>query len=560
MSVIGTIQNIVRSTSVARTDSNSGPTQFSSISPEAHSDFLRARTELLNLFRAVERLAELSNINTRFKLDLPDARSTSPLGLDMTNTAATLNSSGEINASPTSFTPFGPEWLGASTAEITIGGEYQYDPATEGPLPPDAAYTFESRRNGTRGSSRIQIRVEDPFGNRTNVRVRRDDPLDQQYDIGNGLYFTIGAGSTINRDTTTVLSVSDSIGSVVNPDLPLGGIRNQNPNLQFGSPSIVNGGFDVNGENISVLTTDTLNDVVDRINLSGAGVTAVFNALTERIEFVQNTLGSAATIDFQNDDSNFLAATKLDNLNLVDGIDPETIQNLEDVAAFATVQTGDIVINGRNIAIDTSNDSLSTVLDKINSSGAGVVATFDSASQQVLIEANETTSVLTLDSNGTGLFGALRIPEGRVDPEAVSRGISRRKSYEIADATNAVFEQLNRVFSNSTFAGKGDNASLFRGPLETALRTAFGVESEVNVLGLNLDASSNARLRGDFTTVDRREFTTNLQRRGNLVRDFLAGKDDEGGLVKGLLAATQQALSSVNQSLGLSGTFVDTYA
>ena len=560
MSVIGTIQNIVRSTSVARAGSDSVPTQFASISPEAHSDFLRARTELLNLFRAVERLAELANINTRFKLDLPDARSQSPLGLDMTNTAATLNSSGEINASPTSFTPFGPEWLGASTAEITIGGEYQYDPATNGPLPPDAAYTFESRRNGTRGSSQIQIRVEDPFGNRTNVQVQRDDPLNQPYDIGNGLYFTIGAGSTINRDTTTLLSVSDSIGSVVNPGLPLGGIRNQNPNLQFGSPSIVNGGFDVNGENISVLTTDTLNDVVNRINLSNAGVTAVFNALTERIDFMQNTLGSTGAIDLTNDSSNFLAATKLDSLNVVDGIDPETIQNLEDVAAFSSVQSGDVVINGQQIAIDTANDSLSTVLDKINSSGAGVVATFDSASQQVLIEANETTSVLTLDSNGTGLFGALRIPEGRVDPEAVSRGISRRKSYEIADATNAVFEQLNRVFSNSTFAGKGDNASLFRGPLETALRTAFGVESEVNVLGLNLDASSNARLRGDFTTVDRREFTTNLQRRGNLVRDFLAGNDDEGGLVKGLFVATQQALNAVNQSLGLSGTFIDTYA
>lgn len=560
MSVIGTIQNIVRSTSVARADSNPGPTQFASISPEAHSDFLRARTELLNLYRAIERLAELSNINTRFKLDLPDARSASSLGLDMTNTAATLNSLGEINASTTSFTPFGPEWLGGSTAEITIGGEYQYDPATDGPLPPDAAYTFESRRNGTHGSSRIQIRVEDPFGNRTDVRVRRNDPLDQQYDIGNGLYFTMGAGSTINRDTTTVLSVSDSIGSVVNPNLPLGGIRNQNPNLQFGSPVIADGSFDLNGQNISVLTSDTLNDVVQRINQSNTGVTAVFNALTERIEFIQNTLGSAATIDLQNDDSNFLAATKLDNLNLVDGIDPETIQSFDNVAAFASVQSGDVVINGRQIAIDTANDSLSTVIDKINSSGAGVVATFDSASQQVLIEANEATSVLTIDSNGTGLFGALKIPEGRVDPEAVSRGISRRKSYEIADATNAVFEQINRLFSDSTFIGKGKNAATFRGALEFTLRSAFGGTDENNILGLGFDASSSARLRGDFTSMDRREFTTNLQRRGNLVRDFLAGKDDEGGLVKGLLIASEQALQSVNQALGLSGTFIDTYA
>lgn len=142
----------------------------------------------------------------------------------------------------------------------------------------------------------------------------------------------------------------------------------------------------------------------------------------------------------------------------------------------------------------------------------------------------------------------------------MSRGISRRKSYEIADATNAVFERLNRLFSDSTFSGNGANAAQFRAPLEAALRAAFGDESEADILGLGLDSSGSARARGDFTTLDRREFTSNLQRRGNLVRDFLAGKDDEGGLVKGLLVASQQALNAVNQSLGLSGTFVDVYA
>jgi len=553
MSVIGTIQNIVRSTRAGQPSAGSGPIQFSSISPEAQGDFLRARTELVNLFRAVERLAELSNINTRFKLDLPDARSTSPLGLDLSETAATLISSEEINASPMSFAPFGPDWTGSSTALVTIGGEYNGTNLTD-------TLTFESRRSGVRNSRDLQIWVTDSIGSpRLEFVIGRNDPINQEYDLQNGLYFTLGAGSLVNRDTAS-LQVFDNLGAAVDPDLPLGGIRNQNPNLQFGTPDIQDGSFDLNGQNISVLTTDTLNQVVDNINNSGAGVTAVFNALTERIEFVQDTLGSAATIDLSDNGSNFLAATKLDNSNVVEGIDPETIQNLEDVAAFSAVQSGDFVVNGQQISIDTANDSLSTVLDKINNSGAGAVATFDSAAQQVLIEANEATSVLELDSNGTGLFAALKIPEGRVDPEAVSRGVSRRKSYEIADATEAVFKQLNRLFSDSTFVGKGDNASAFRGVLEFALRTAFGDGDQSNILGLGFDASSNARLRGDFATVDRREFTSNLQRRGTLVRDLLAGKNDEDGLVKGLLAATQQALTKVNQSLGLSGTFVDTFA
>jgi len=554
MSVIQGIQNIVRLTGVSQAGgSASGQNSYATLTPEAHSDFLRARTELLNLYRAIEKLAELSNINTRFKLDLPDARSASPLGLDLTETAAFLNSSGEINASPTSFNPFGPDWLDGSTSLITIGGEYDG-------LTPTGTLTFESRRAGVRGQQNLQLRVESSFGGPVrNYTVNASDPLDTQYDLQNGLYFTLGAGSLINRDTTSI-QVYDNVGSVVDPDLPLAGIRNQNPNLQFGAPDIVDGGFDLNGESISVLTTDTLNDILNTINQSNAGVTAVFNPATERIDFVQNTPGSAATIDLQNDDSNFLEATKLDSLNVVAGIDPENKQAFDNVGAFSSVQSGEVVINGQQIAIDTANDSLATTLDKINSSGAGVIATFDSASQQVLIEANEATSVVDLDSNGTNLFAALNIPEGRIDPEAVSRGISRRRSYEIADAANAVFDKLNRLFNDSTFLGKGKNAGQFRAPLEAVFRAAFDGADEGYLLGFGFDASSSARLRGDFATIDRRELTSNLQRRGNLVRDFLAGTDDQVGFVQGLLAASQQALTTVNQTLGLSGTFVDTFA
>lgn len=489
----------------------------------------------------------------RFNADVPDARSASALGLDLTHTAAYLDSFDEINASPMSFAPFGPAWNDGSSALLTIGGEYDGSDGT-------GLLTFESRRAGTHGTRDLQIRVEASAGGPVrNITISRDDPIDQQYDLQNGLFLTLGPGSLINRDFSSI-QVYDNVGAVVNPDLPFDGVRNQNPNLQFGSPGIVDGGFDLNGEAISVLTTDALNDVVERVNQSGAGVTAVFNPATERIEFLQDTLGSASSIDLLNDSSNFLEATKLDSLNIVDGIDPETIKALDVVGAFSSVQSGEVVINGQQISIDTATDSLSTVLGKINNSGAGVVATFDSAAQQVLIEANEATSGLEIDSNGTNLFAALKIPEGRVDPEAVSSGISRRRSYEIADAANAVFDKLNRLFNDSTFLGGGENAAQFRGPLEAAMRSAFGLADEGEFMGMNFDASTSARARGDFMSIDRRELTSNLQRRGDLLRDFLAGTDDQVGFVQGLLAASQQALTTVNQTLGLSGTFVDTFA
>ena len=523
------------------------------VDPNLLADFRQARGRLIKLFDALQQLADLAGVETRFKLDLPDARSQNGLGLDLTALAATLVSTEEINASPMSFTPFGPEWTGTSDALITLGGEYNGANGTD-------TLTIESRRTGTRGVDGLRIWVNDSSGARiANLNIGVNDPLDQQYDIGNGLFLTLGAGSTVNLDSTT-FQVFDAVGAVVNPGNPLGGIRNSNPNLQFGTASIVDGTFTVNGESIGVATTDSINDVIDRINASAAGVTATFNALTESIDFVQNTEGSAPTIALAGDTSNFLAATKLAGAIVTPGVDPEDERLLQDVAAFSSVSAGNVLINGQSIAIDPSADSLATVLDKINASTADVTASFDDATQQVLIEANDSATVLELNSNGTNLFSALLIPEGRVDPEAKSNGVSRSRSYRIADAAEAAFEELAAIFRDRSFAGGAAIAAPFRGTLESALRSVFGANLRGEAFGLALDGGDNARKRGDFATVDRRDFTRNLQLRGDQVQQFLGSADGESGLLPGLLRATQQALTVVNSTLGISGTFVDTRA
>lgn len=518
----------------------------------AIGDFQRARTTLLGLYRDLERLAELANVNTRFKLDLPDAQSSTALGLDLTQTAASLSSTEEINASPMSFSPFGPDWDNGSDALITIGGEYN---GADG----SGTMLFDVRRDGTHGVDNLTIRFEDPQGSRTNIVINANHPEDRQYDLQNGLYLTLGPGSLINNDTTSI-QLFDNIGASVNPDNPFGGLRNSNPNLQFGTPSIVNGSFQVNGQSITVTSGDSLNDIVARINASTAGVTASFNATTERIEFLQNTLGSIPDINLQNDTSNFLQAMKLGGALVTPGIDAESDRAFADVAAFASVQTGSILINGQQIAIDTAVDSLSGVIDRINSSSAGVTASFDPDTQRVLIEANDAASQLVLDSNGTGFFAAIHMPEGRVDPEAKARGISRQRSYDIADATENVFQAINKLFRDSSYVGGKQNAGRFRSPIEAAFHSSYGSSMTGDQFGMRIDNSAEARLRGDFASLDRRAFTDNLQRRGDAVQGVIGSKDSERGLIRSLLLGTRQALANVNQALGISGTFVDTYA
>ena len=554
MSVIQSIQNLANTASISRgTGTGSGLKPYQFVDVAQRNDLLRAQNRLLRLYRALESVAQVADVKTQFRFDITDARSATALGLDLTHTAATLTSSSEINASPMSFTPFGPDWSDGSDALITIGGEYDGSHGT-GPL------TFEVRRAGTRGVDDLRIRVEDPEGNRIrNINIRDHHALDRQYSLQNGLYLTLGAGSLIDRDTTSI-QVFDNVGAVVDPDNPLGGIRNQNPNLQFGMPAIVDGSFQLNGTNINVSTTDSLNDVVNRINQSGAGVTAAFNSATEAIDFVQDTLGSAPTIDLQGDTSNFLQATRLDSSNTAPGIDPETIQALDNVGAFAGVQSGEILLNDERIAIDTSNDSLLTIIDRINASDAGVVASFDPASQEVAIRSGDNVGRLDIDSNDTGLFAALNIAEGQYARRVVGNGIGKRISYEVADKLEAVFSDLNYLFRDASFAGNGEHVAPFRSALESAIRTALGGELSNEIDGLAFNGSSDARRRGGFAEIDRREFTVSLQRDGASLMDLLRGTNGEAGLIERLMVGTQQALRGIGFQLGQSGSFINTFA
>ncbi len=522
----------------------------------SRQDLQTARTELLAVYASLQELARLMDVPSNFRLDLPDARSNPALNLDLTTTAATLASADEINASPTSYTPFGPDWTSGSSALLTVDGEYD---GAQG----SGNLTFEVRRAGVRGSDNLRIRVYDPSGGTmSQFNVRRNDPLDLQYALGNGLFVTVGAGFLVNRDTAS-LAVSSTVGSVFDPDLPFDGVRNTNPNLQFypaqgARPTVADGAFLLNGESIAVNAADTLNDVIARINQSAAGVIASYDAAAERLRLEQATPGSVPTIDASGDTSGLLAAIKLAGAVVVPGTDPEPDRPLADVAAFSGVQDGQLLINGTAIAIDTANDSLNEVLQSINDSDAGATAIFDSALQQVVITSSDGVSPLTLTDNGTGLLGALNLPAGRLDPQALNDGISRRRAYAIADEFEAAFRSLNRLFSDGRFVDGADHTGIFRNALAGAVGAEFGAPD--GLFGVAFDSSSGARTNGRFADFDRADFTRAVQRRGSDVRRALAGGRSDDGLIAELGAATVIALRNVSSALGLKGSIVDVFA
>lgn len=179
------------------------------------------------------------------------------------------------------------------------------------------------------------------------------------------------------------------------------------------------GTFTINGVSISVdVTTDTLNDVIARINASGAGVTASLsgNKLTVTADdgITPVTLGSGA------DTSNFLSVTKL--LASPEGTSRTSTGNLGVVqltqplnnARLATPlgsSTGTFRINGVTFTFDAAQDSLSDVLGRINTSTAGVTASYDAATDTVILahKATGSTSISLEYVSGGDLLSSLNL-------------------------------------------------------------------------------------------------------------------------------------------------------
>jgi flagellar hook-associated protein 2 len=178
--------------------------------------------------------------------------------------------------------------------------------------------------------------------------------------------------------------------------------------------------FSVNGQVITLSSSDTIGDVVNAINSSAAGVTASYDATTGNFSIASSSaspviLGSGADSSdflqqaglFTNGTTSVTSTTGLGRLNPT--VDLAT-------SGLATTPTaGNFTINGVSIPY-SAGESLNTLISNINNSGAGVSAVYDTYDDQL---------VLTSTSRG-------------------AQGIS------VADGTSNIASALNLTSTTST--------------------------------------------------------------------------------------------------------------
>ncbi len=169
----------------------------------------------------------------------------------------------------------------------------------------------------------------------------------------------------------------------------------------FGT-AITAGTLTVNGSQVAIATADTLQQVFDKISTAtGGAVTGTYDSVTDKM-----TLSGASPIVLgsASDTSNFLTAAKLYNngtgtissgfaLGVIKPSSTLATANFTTAVSDGGSGAGQFKVNGVAISFNAGTDTVSNVLARINSSAAGVTATYDGVNDRFVLT-NKTTGDL----------------------------------------------------------------------------------------------------------------------------------------------------------------------
>lgn len=228
------------------------------------------------------------------------------------------------------------------------------------------------------------------------------------------------------------------------------------------STAITAGTISVNGKQITLATTDTLQEVFDNISAATGGVvTGSYDSLTDKISLTASSgeviLGSAT------DSSNFLGVARLANNGTGTVTSSSSLGGLKltgtlTEANFATALSdggsgaGEFKVNGVNISFNTSTDSLTNVLDRINASAAGVSASYDAVNDRISLVNKVTGDLGVAMEDVTGNFlAAAGLTSG-----ALERG--KDLIYQVNDGPDLVSHSNTITETSSGMVGLTVNA------------------------------------------------------------------------------------------------------
>ena len=215
--------------------------------------------------------------------------------------------------------------------------------------------------------------------------------------------------ATASRRTGT-----SDIGSPLNTTNDVSGLTVAN--LPIAS-AVTAGTFSVNGQKVTVALTDSLDQVFTAISTAtGGAVTAGYNSTTDKITLS----GASLVLGAANDTSNFLSAMRLASVDATTATSTSMLGTTSKSAVLTSARlksaitavdgsgNGTFSVNGVAIAYNVNTDSLTSVMQRINQSGAGVTAAYDSSNDRVTLSNTVTGDIgIGVSEVAGGLMDAL---------------------------------------------------------------------------------------------------------------------------------------------------------
>jgi len=166
--------------------------------------------------------------------------------------------------------------------------------------------------------------------------------------------------------------------------------------------------------------------------------------------------------------------------------------NSAGLSGLTSTTTGVLNINGNDINYDTTSDSLSTIISRINNSGAGVIASIDRTNDKLILTRKDTGSIAVDIQDKSGNLGAaLKLAPGTTNAQTI--GASAQVTVDgrtVTSSSNTVTSAIDGVTLNLVGqSALGETTTLTVGVNQSAISSAIGdFMTSFNRLGDTLDS------------------------------------------------------------------------
>ncbi|MCX5989096.1 MAG: flagellar filament capping protein FliD, partial [Chloroflexi bacterium] len=214
--------------------------------------------------------------------------------------------------------------------------------------------------------------------------------------------FTITDGTNITTISVNSSSTMDDVVNTINSQLAAatgsGGLG-----LTGVTASFASGKFTISGHS-GTLTIGNLTGSTSAETIGNRGLVTALNLPTTA---TSTPLSSSSTISINEQ-------TITSDAGVTEFSSSATLDSGSTGGLGLTSTTGEIRVNGTLITYDTSTDTLTSLISTINSSGANVLASYDSLTGKITMQNKSTgASVVTIDDNSgndnAGLISALKL-------------------------------------------------------------------------------------------------------------------------------------------------------